>query len=301
MLLEAKGLDAMWVAIQYVTSGLTLVAFLVAVIAWVYKSKSEERERLIQAAPEDTRPDLVHSALEFFDVNTVGLTRGQKYDLALVQIHARAQRFRTIAIVVCILAVILAGVSAYAISQTGSKLPINENGKVNVSSQRQEKPKHYQGKDNQLVSFEGWLGSGVFSYIGGSCKGCPDLERFNGTGTFKPSVLVDKPKYLTRIDFLQDRKTIASLNSEHIVQGPNLIGDGISHSLIKVDGSKDNFYGGMTSYCWSGDHQGCNARSQNTGEMMKFVSYRLNLHNYSLRVTKNDGSDFEFDLPKVTY
>ena len=58
----------MWEAIQYVTTGLTLVAFLVTVIAWAFKSKSEERERLIKAASEDKRADLVRSALEFFEV-----------------------------------------------------------------------------------------------------------------------------------------------------------------------------------------------------------------------------------------
>lgn len=113
----------MWEAIQYVTTGLTLVAFLVTVIAWAYKSKSEERERLIKTASEDKRADLVRSALEFFDVDTTGLTPEQKYELALAQIHARAQRFRTTSIVVCVLAVILAAVSAYAISQNGSKPP----------------------------------------------------------------------------------------------------------------------------------------------------------------------------------
>ncbi len=111
----------MWEAIQYVTTGLTLVAFLVTVIAWAFKSKSEERERLIKAASEDKRADLVRSALEFFEVDTTGLTKEQKYDLALAQIHARAQRFRTTALVVCVLAVILAGVSAFAISRNGSK------------------------------------------------------------------------------------------------------------------------------------------------------------------------------------
>lgn len=116
----------MWEAIQYVTTGLTLIAFLVSVIAWTYKSKSEERERLIKTASEDKRADLVRSALEFFDVDTVGLTKEQKYELALAQIHARAQRFRTTAVVVCVLAIVLAAVSAYAISRTDIKLRMKE-------------------------------------------------------------------------------------------------------------------------------------------------------------------------------
>ncbi|WP_295388976.1 hypothetical protein [uncultured Thiodictyon sp.] len=128
----------MWEAIQYVTTGLTFVAFLVTVIAWAYKSKSEERERLIQAASEDKRADLVRSTLEFFDVDTTGLTKEQKYQLALAQIHERARRFRTMAIVVCVLALILAGVSAYAISQTSIKVPPKEKMDVKGSAQTKE-------------------------------------------------------------------------------------------------------------------------------------------------------------------
>lgn len=126
----------MWESIQYVTTGLTLVAFLVSVIAWVYKSKSEERERLIKTASEDKRADLVRSALEFFEVDTTGLTQEQKYELALAQIHARAQRFRTTAIVVCVLAVILAVVTAYAISQDSSKPYSNEGPKTSSTKER---------------------------------------------------------------------------------------------------------------------------------------------------------------------
>lgn len=127
----------MWEAIQYVTTGLTLVAFLVTVVAWAYKSKSEERERLIKTASEDKRADLVRSALEFFDVDTTGLTKEQKYELALAQIHARAQRFRTTAITVCVLAVILAVISAYAISQTPP--PNGEKPKVQPQSKGEPK------------------------------------------------------------------------------------------------------------------------------------------------------------------
>ena len=99
----------MWESIQYVTSSLTLVAFLASVIAWAFKSKSEERERLIKTTSEEQRAELVRLALQFFDVDTAGLTREQRYELALAQIHARARRFRTTAIVVCIVALTFAG------------------------------------------------------------------------------------------------------------------------------------------------------------------------------------------------
>src|SRR6266496_5531143 len=105
----------MWQAIQYVGSGFTLAAFVVAVIAWVVKSRSEARERLIGSARETERAELVRDALEFFRVDTTGLTKAQQYQLALEQIRQRAQRFRIVAMVVCTIAVLGAGVAIYAI------------------------------------------------------------------------------------------------------------------------------------------------------------------------------------------
>lgn len=113
----------MWESIQYVTSGLTLVAFGIAVAAWLYKSNFEAKERLIQSATESQRADLVRQTLEFFDVNTDGLTKENKFRLALEQIHARRERFRITAIVVCVIAFILASVSAYAIHRSGASTP----------------------------------------------------------------------------------------------------------------------------------------------------------------------------------
>lgn len=113
----------MWESLQYVTSGFSLVGFVVAAISWVYKSKSEERERLILTAKENKRADLVRLALEIFDIDTSTLTKEQKYELALEQIHARAKRFRTIAIVICILAFLPFAVSIYAITISPSLIP----------------------------------------------------------------------------------------------------------------------------------------------------------------------------------
>jgi hypothetical protein len=109
----------MWSAISYITSGLALVAFLAAVTAWVYKSKTEERERLIRSANEGERGELVKHALEFFNINAANLTKEQQFRLALEQIQARGRRFMISAAVVCLLAVVAVGITAYAIAQHG--------------------------------------------------------------------------------------------------------------------------------------------------------------------------------------
>src|SRR5450759_529274 len=110
-----------WEAIKYVGSGLTLAAFIVAAIAWILKSKSEERERLIDLAKEDERAELVRDALEFFRVDTAGLTKAQQYQLALEQIRGRSQRFKIVAVVVCIVAVLGTAIAIYALTRPESK------------------------------------------------------------------------------------------------------------------------------------------------------------------------------------
>lgn len=115
--------EIMWQAIAYISSGLTLVAFLAAVVAWILKGKTEERERLIRTAKADQRADLVRNALEFFHVDTPGLTREQQYNVAIEQIRARAQRFRITAVVICCLAAFGAVLAAYAISINAKPSP----------------------------------------------------------------------------------------------------------------------------------------------------------------------------------
>lgn len=108
----------MWEAIPYVTSGLTLVAFLAAIAAWACRRVVTRQERLIRTAPDQSRAQLVRDALEFFNVDPAGLTREQQYEIALRQINARAERFRITAIVVIIVTVLGGAVSGYAIFRT---------------------------------------------------------------------------------------------------------------------------------------------------------------------------------------
>ena len=104
-----------WSAITYVSSGVTLAAFIVATIAWIAQRTLMQRERLIKAAPESARADLVARALEFFQVDTGNLTKAQQYDLAVRQIAERARRFRTVANIIVVLALVAAGLSGLAV------------------------------------------------------------------------------------------------------------------------------------------------------------------------------------------
>jgi hypothetical protein len=110
-----------WQAIAYVSSGVSLAAFLAAAIAWVLKAKSDERERLIRTANEADRAPLVRDALEFFHVDSTGLTKAQQFEIVLEQIRARGQRFRWTAAVICFLALLAAGVATFAIARRGQE------------------------------------------------------------------------------------------------------------------------------------------------------------------------------------
>jgi hypothetical protein len=101
----------MWNAIPYVGTGIALIAFIAAVVAWTYKAQLDKDERLIRAAPESDRGQLVKNALEFFNVETARLSEEQQYKIALEQIQARGQRFKISAAVICFLAIIIAGVT----------------------------------------------------------------------------------------------------------------------------------------------------------------------------------------------
>lgn len=119
----------MWEAIAYVSSGFTLAAFITATVAWLLKTKSEEKGQLISLADTDSKALLVQDALEFFHVNTENLNKKQQYDLAMEQIRNRANKFKIIAILIGFLAILAAALSAYAINQvthTSSNITIDD-------------------------------------------------------------------------------------------------------------------------------------------------------------------------------
>lgn len=141
------GIFHMWNAIGYVTTGLTLLAFAIAVGAWIYRSSLAERERTLQNLPEADRAKALQAEISFFPIDTQHLTRGQKVALAMEQIKARERRFNTIAKVVAFVAVLLAGVSVYAISR-----PSSSNSKTDPEKHSDTSPDKPSKKDT--VAYE---------------------------------------------------------------------------------------------------------------------------------------------------
>ncbi len=166
---------------------------------------------------------------------------------------------------------------------------------------QQKKSLIYKGKNEDLASFQAWRGEGSFVYVGGSCKGCENLEKFSGTGIFQPEILIGNPNFISRVDFIRNETTIETVAGKALSPGSNIPFKGISHTIVKVDGRGSNYYGGMTSYCWSGRTQECSIKASETKEMLKFVSYRINLDSYRIRVTKSDDGAFTINLPPAPY
>ena len=96
-------------------------------------------------------------------------------------------------------------------------------------------------------------------------------------------------------------QVLNSFPGENFISGTNKIPRPLSHTLVKVDGARNNYYGGRTSYCWSGQSQTCVSHSHDQPMMMGFVTHRLNLHSYSIRVTRLDGTSFDIILPAISY
>lgn len=109
-----------WDLISYISSGLTLTAFAIAIIFNAYRQKLLRDENIIRTASEADRATVVRAVLEFFDVDTRNLTKSQQYDIAIRQIDARAKRFYTLAICIVFIAILLAILSLFAIWQNAN-------------------------------------------------------------------------------------------------------------------------------------------------------------------------------------
>ena len=123
----------MWQALQYVGTGLSLVAFIVAALLLAYRARLTNRAEIIKSAPEKERLDAIATTAEFFRVDVSGLTRVQQQDIALTQIHARARRDLLLAGVSLTVAILLAAIAIAAIwasKPAGPPSVVNPSGPV---------------------------------------------------------------------------------------------------------------------------------------------------------------------------
>src|SRR5258708_7332987 len=123
----------MWQALQYVGTGLSLVAFAVAAFLLAYRARLTNRAEIIKSAPEKERLDAIATTAEFFRVDVSGLTRAQQQDIALTQIHARARRdllLAGVSLAVAILLAVIAAAAIWASKPAGHATVVNPSGPV---------------------------------------------------------------------------------------------------------------------------------------------------------------------------
>ncbi len=96
--------------------GFSLCAFIVAALASYLKNRDQETRLRIETAPPARRPELIEKTLaEVIHVDTSGLTQMQQYEIVMKKIAARIERFRIVAVLVVVFAVLGTGLSAFAI------------------------------------------------------------------------------------------------------------------------------------------------------------------------------------------
>jgi tetratricopeptide (TPR) repeat protein len=120
-----------WEALQYVGTGLSLVAFAIAAILLAYRVRLTQRAEIIKSAPEKERLEAIAATAEFFRVDVSGLTRVQQQDIALTQIHARSRRDLLLAGVSLVVAMLLAAIAIatiWASKPAGPATVVNSSG-----------------------------------------------------------------------------------------------------------------------------------------------------------------------------
>ena len=102
--------------LQYVTSGLTLIALIALVVLAAIKYLIDKNKRLIVTAKAEDRSKLVDRVLsdDFIDLSSI--TKERKYEIAKLQIKHRAQRYALGMKAIMILSLFFFALTAYTIS-----------------------------------------------------------------------------------------------------------------------------------------------------------------------------------------
>src|SRR5262245_9363850 len=110
----------MWKAIALVSSGITLAAFFIAVVASVYKRQIQQKNELIKLAPENERASLIEATLKEFKVPINDLNKSDRYKLALETIRSRDSKYKVSIFTWLIVFMISAVVAVFAIYRSTS-------------------------------------------------------------------------------------------------------------------------------------------------------------------------------------
>jgi hypothetical protein len=142
-----------WEAIKYVSSALTLCAFVAAAIVVTLKNRADNQLKLVEAASEIDRPKVINDLKEFFPVDTEGLDEASKENVILEQIKERSRRYLINAVVIVLFGVMALGLAIFAIDKQATVIPPNKPGQ----QQWQTVEGEFSGQFNNVwdVRFDG--------------------------------------------------------------------------------------------------------------------------------------------------
>jgi hypothetical protein len=104
-----------WSTIQYVGTGLSLVAFAIAAVLFAYRARLQQRADLILSARKEERLAAILATAEAFHVDVSGLSERHRQEIVLAQIKLRARRELLFAAVVLIVAILPSAVAIVSI------------------------------------------------------------------------------------------------------------------------------------------------------------------------------------------
>jgi hypothetical protein len=104
-----------WGAIQYVTSGLTLVAFVAAAVSWLLKSRQDSVAALIKRAAKSDLPGILDTYLRGAKIDTAGLSPDGKERIALASIGELSARYRQNTRIISTIAILVAAIASLSI------------------------------------------------------------------------------------------------------------------------------------------------------------------------------------------
>lgn len=84
--------STIWAGVGYVTSGFSLLAFIVAAIVGIYRIKVTSQQRLLADSKGKEREKLIEGIVDIPDIDTRQLDAGQQYLLAMELLNQRRQR-----------------------------------------------------------------------------------------------------------------------------------------------------------------------------------------------------------------
>ena len=106
----------MWTAVGQISTSVSLVAFLAAVLVIGYQAYLRHKIRALEILPPRDRIVAVERQLNAFDIKADNLTDVQQFDLAVGELKLRSRKLLALSIVVVVVALIFGAISLSAIA-----------------------------------------------------------------------------------------------------------------------------------------------------------------------------------------